>query len=100
MTYQIEFHDLVAEDYDEAYVKYSFIREELGERFAAAVRERTKQISENPEHYGEKTRKGYREVKVEGFPYLIVYRIYKKTRVVFVNSIHHERKHPRKKFRK
>lgn len=98
--YKLDYHDLVSEDYNEAYIRYEFIQDGLGERFAAALRKRSGQISEHPEHYGEKARKGYREVKVEGFPYLIVYRIYKRKKTIFISSIHHEKKHPRKKYRK
>jgi len=100
MSYSYEFHDLVSVDYEEAYIHYELIQKGLGERFAASVRQRMDKIAKNPENYGEKTRKGYREVKVDGFPYLIVYRIYKQKKMIFVTSIHHTRKHPGKKIRK
>ncbi len=100
MNYQADYHELVSIDYDEAYIHYELIEKDLGERFAKCVREKMNKVLANPEHYGEKTFKGYRESKVEGFPYVIVYRVYKRKKIVFVSSIHHTKKHPSKKFRK
>jgi hypothetical protein len=37
---------------------------------------------------------------VDSFPYLIVYKLYKRNKTVFVNSIHNQKKHPHKKYRK
>ena len=100
MSYSYEFHELVSKDYEEAYIHYELIQNELGERFASSVRKKMDKIAENPEHYGVKTRKGYREAKIDTFPYVIVFKIYKQKKIVFVNSIHHTKKHPAKKFRK
>ena len=100
MSYKIEFHSDVYEDYREAYDYYEKSKQGLGDRFIAAVRRKVDQIVETPEIFGAKSRKGYREARVEVFPYLIVYKIYKQQKAILVNSIHHEKKHPRKKYRK
>ncbi|MHA4809555.1 type II toxin-antitoxin system RelE/ParE family toxin [Flavitalea flava] len=100
MTYKCEFHSEVEGDYNEAYAWYEDQKKGLGERFLLFVRNKVDQIAENPEHNGERTGRGYREVKVDIFPYLIIYRIYKQSKKILVVSIHHMKKHPRKKYRK
>jgi mRNA-degrading endonuclease RelE of RelBE toxin-antitoxin system len=97
MTYKCEFHSEVEKDYNEAYESQ---KKGLGERFLTFVRQKIDQIAEHPEHYGVRTRKDHREVQLDIFPYLIVYKIYKQHATILVISIHHTKKHPRKKFRK
>jgi hypothetical protein len=72
----------------------------LGERFIKAVRHKIEQITLAPEAYSVKVNKKFREAKVEFFPYIIVYKINKRARVIYISSIHHSRKQPRKKYRK
>ncbi len=54
----------------------------------------------HPEAYGSRSNKTFREAKVEFFPYLIVYKIKKRTKEIYISSIYHTKKHPRKKYRK
>ena len=100
MSYQYEFHGDVAEDYNEAYAWYESQKTGLGDRFLLLVRKKMDQIAENPEHYGKKINKDYREAKVDVFPYLIVYKVYVQRKIVFVNAIHNTKNHPTKKYRK
>jgi len=99
MIYKTEFHEDVAHDYKEAYTWYEKQKEGLGNRFLEAVKRKIEQISERPESFSQKSRKGYREAKVDIFPYLIIYKVYKQTKKIFINSVHHEKKHPKRKFR-
>jgi mRNA-degrading endonuclease RelE of RelBE toxin-antitoxin system len=100
MTYKCEFHSEVEKDYSEAYEWYESQKKGLGERFLSFVRKKVGQIAEHPEHYGVRTRKDHREVQLDIFPYLIVYKIYKRSEAILIISIHNTRKHPRKKYRK
>jgi mRNA-degrading endonuclease RelE of RelBE toxin-antitoxin system len=100
MNYRIVFHSEVYEDYKEAYTFYEAKQEGLGERFLAALEKKIEKILSSPEIFGEKSKRGYREAKVDAFPYAIVFKIYKQQKTILVNSIHHEKKHPRKKYRK
>jgi len=99
MTYKCEFHAEIENDYNEAYAWYETQKKGLGERFLTFVRKKIEQIGENPEHYGKRARKDYREAQVDIFPYLIVYKIYKQRKTVLIISIHHTKRHPRKKYR-
>ncbi|MBD0331725.1 MAG: type II toxin-antitoxin system RelE/ParE family toxin [Chitinophagaceae bacterium] len=100
MTYHAIFHAEVKTDYDEAYVWYESQEEGLGEKFLAAVRNKIEEIVISPETYGERTEKGYREAVVDGFPFSIIYTVYKKKKEIFISSIHHHKKNPKKKYRK
>jgi mRNA-degrading endonuclease RelE of RelBE toxin-antitoxin system len=100
MNYRLDFHEDVETDYLEAYTWYETAREGLGERFLKMAKEKLEQIARNPEAFSEKTKSGYREAAIDVFPYMIVYKIYKKDKVVFINSVIHQKKHPRKRPRK
>ena len=100
MSYRLDFHEDVAGDYLDAYTWYENAKEGLGERFLKMVRLKLTQIAKNPEAFSQKTKSGYRAAAVEVFPYIIVYKLYKKEKVIFINSVIHQKKHPRKRHRK
>lgn len=100
MTYRCVFHSDVKTDYDEAYEWYELQKKGLGDKFIASVRYKMAQIALQPETYREKSKKGYREALIDDFPFSIVYKIYKRDKLIFVNAIHHYKKHPKKKYRR
>jgi mRNA-degrading endonuclease RelE of RelBE toxin-antitoxin system len=100
MSYRYIFHSDIEKDYADAYNWYEKQKVGLGERFLTAVRKKLDQIAENPKAYGERSKKGYREANVDVFPFQIIYKIYPKTKILFINAIHHHKKDPRKKYRK
>jgi len=99
-VYSLVYHEDVAVDYNEAYYWYEKQQAGLGEKFLTAIRVKTQQIVSNPDTFSVKSKPGYHETAVDGFPFLIVYRIYKKQGHILITSIHHQKKHPRKKYRK
>ena len=100
MSYSYFLHPLAVEDYKEAYAWYEDRQAGLGERFIKAVRFKIDEIVQHPETYGSRDRKEFREAMIDFFPYLIVYKIQKRKKLIFISSIHHSKKHPRKKYRK
>jgi len=96
----IDFHPDVELDYYNAYSWYEQQQEGLGDRFLLRVREKLNIIKRSPEVFGVKSRLGYREATINEFPYLIVYKVYKKMNRVFVISIPHEKMSARNKYRK
>lgn len=72
MSYAYRLHPLVEKDYNEAYAWYEDMQKGLGERFLIAVRKKIEEIALHPEVYSSKSRKKFREAKVDFFPYLIV----------------------------
>ena len=99
MTYEIEFHPLITRDYNEAYTYYENKQPGLGERFLKAVRAKVDVIREKPDIFASRSNKKFREAKVDFFPFLIIFRLNRKSGVIFVSSIHHTKKHPLKKYR-
>jgi len=100
MTYTYYLHPLAMEEYSEAYVWYERKEIGVGERFIKAVRLKIEEVVTHPETYGSRDRKDFREAKVDYFPYLIVYKIKKRKGLIYISSIHHTRKDPRKKYRR
>jgi plasmid stabilization system protein ParE len=100
MSYTYRLHPLTKKDYDEAYEWYEDRQKGLGEQFLKAVRQKIEDIVSHPEVYSSKSNKRFREARVDVFPYLIVYKISKRKKEIYISSIHHAKKHPRKKYRK
>lgn len=98
-AYSVVFHEDVAADYNEAYAWYEEQQKGLGEKFLAEINTKVQQIKSNPATYGVKSKPGYHEAVIIKFPYSIVYKIYRKQSLVLITSIHHHKKHPRKKYR-
>jgi len=100
MEYTYRIHPLVELDFEEGYIWYEERLKGLGERFINAVEAKIKKILQNPEAFSRKGIKSFREAGVDRFPYLIVYKISKRKKEIYITSIHHKKKHPRKKYRK
>lgn len=98
--YRLVFHSFLQTDYDEAYAWYEDKLEGLGERFLASANKKLSEILKRPEAFGVRAKKDYREASIEGFPYSIIYKIYKKEKEIFIVSVHNQNKHPQKKYRK
>ena len=69
----------------------------LGDRFKYEVRKKIASIVENHLHYPLKGK--YREAQTDVFPYLIIFRFDKKADMIFVVSVFHMSRHPKKKYR-
>ena len=100
MSYTISFHPLTKQDYDEAYAWYEDKKKGLGERFMKAVRNKIEEITLHPETFGSRNNKSFKEAQVDFFPFLIVFKINKAKKEISISSVHHTKKHPRKKYRK
>ena len=100
MSYTYRLHPLISQDYNDAYQWYEEKQKGLGERFLKAVRSKIEEIVLNPQAFGSKGNKKFREAAVDYFPFLIVYKINKRKSELYISSIHHTQKHPRKKYRK
>jgi plasmid stabilization system protein ParE len=70
----------------------------LGRKFENEIFELIDYISRFPEHYARK-RGNYREAVLRLFPYLIIYRIIRKEKLIVISSIFHSSRNPRIKYR-
>lgn len=99
MKYALVFHPASQMEYTEAFIWYEKQQAGLGLQFEEALEERLLQIAQHPEHYSA-VKKPYREASINKFPFVIVYKISKQTRSVFISSIFHTSRNPRLKYRK
>jgi plasmid stabilization system protein ParE len=81
----------------EAFKWYEEEQPGLGDRFANEVRKKIALILENPLHYPLKGK--YREIKIEVFPFLIIYKYNEPTNTIIVVSVFHTSRHPKNKYR-
>lgn len=99
MSYHIALHQEAEKEYEASYVWYELRQEGLGERFITLVKKKLAEVAERPDSYPKK--KGpYREVPVDVFPYIIVYTVDKKRKLVIVLAIYHTSRNPLLKYRK
>lgn len=78
MSYTYRFHLQAIEEFNEAYAWYENRTPGLGDRCNKAVRHKLNIISVQPELFGSRNNKLFREANVDFFPYLIIYRIKRK----------------------
>ena len=69
----------------------------LGDRFLKEVITRIRKIEQTPERYPTRF-KSYKETPVPIFPFLIIYRINKKRKLIQIVSVFHTSMHPKKKY--
>jgi mRNA-degrading endonuclease RelE of RelBE toxin-antitoxin system len=99
MAYKVLFHPLASKEFSDAYSWYEARLSGLGNRFENLLYERIRSISESPLTFPKKL-KAYHEAKIDSFPYLIVYKVYPKKKIVFVTAVYHTSRNPRKKYRR
>jgi mRNA-degrading endonuclease RelE of RelBE toxin-antitoxin system len=97
MTYKIEFLPRARRELLEAWDWYDDRWSGLGGRFMREIEKTLLQIEKTPDRYPER-RKGFRETKIKVFPYLIIYRVQKRKKIVAISSIFHTRRNPKKKY--
>jgi plasmid stabilization system protein ParE len=97
MIYTPVFHLDAEKEFHEAIVHYESESEGLGIRFSYEILRVLRLVSQNP-LICQITNRRYREAVVETFPYIIVYRI--DDDVIFISSIFHTSRNPKKKYRK
>jgi plasmid stabilization system protein ParE len=97
MSYKIEFLPRARRELLDAWNWYDDKWSGLGDRFVGEVERKLLQIGKTPERYAER-RKGFRETPINVFPYLIIYKVQKRKRIVAISSIFHTSRNPKKKY--
>lgn len=95
MPFNVVINAAANEDVLEAYRYYEKQQQGLGERFLSQLRKKYTALSLHPTHYGfidEDPLKVLRDVRLEKFPYVIVFEIVENDVIVY--AVHHLRKHP------
>ena len=92
-------HETVKLDLDEAYDWYEDKKVGLGDDFLKEVQVRLADITANPQYFGSKGNRKYREAATDRFPYIIVYIIYLERKEIFICTVHNAKKSTRGKYR-
>jgi plasmid stabilization system protein ParE len=69
----------------------------LGDLFLNEVRARMEKIEQTPERYPARYR-SYKETPIQIFPFLIIYRINKRKKLIRIVSVFHTSLNPKKKY--
>lgn len=80
----------------EAWEWYEDKQQGLGDRFKQDVADKIKSILENPLKYPQKGK--YLQANTDNFPFLIIFDFDKSENLVFIISVFHTSRHPRKKY--
>lgn len=99
MNYRVIFHPIADAEYSAAYQWYDDKKKGLGKQFENVVENQLGKILSRPLLYPKK-RGMHREANLEGFPYLIVYKVYSKEQIIFVSAFFHTSRNPKKKYKK
>lgn len=99
MTYSTEFLGKARMELAEAWSWYEDKQPGLGDRFKQQVYDCIGTIEQHPERYAER-KKNYREALLKIFPYLVIYRIHKRKKLIAIVSVFHTRRNPKNKYRK
>jgi plasmid stabilization system protein ParE len=94
--YIIQFDPKADLEYQEAYAWYEEQLQGLGSRFESSLEQKLLSILSAPLLYPVK-KYDVRECKINDFPYLIIYKFYPGKKLVFIISIFHTSRNPRKK---
>jgi plasmid stabilization system protein ParE len=97
MTYRIHFRQRARRDVAQAYEWYEERREQLGELLLFELHRSLDYILQFPNGFP-RVSGPYRQARVEGFPYVVVYRLDGPT--VVVMRVFHTSRDPKKKFKK
>lgn len=100
MPYPYKLNEQAHEEFIEAYQWYELKQSGLGNRFMHCVGKKLEQISEHPEYYSKKQRLRFREAKVEGFPYMIVYEFFPRKQFIHIAAIYHIKRSTKRKYRR
>lgn len=101
MSFTVIVKEEAHQDVNEAYSYYEEKSPGLGEKFLEALYKRYNEIANQPTFYSyieEDPHRILRDVKIDKFPFLIVYEIAGNDVIVY--AIHNTFKHPRNKLRK
>jgi len=99
MNYSYLLRRQASKEFTDAFVWYESEQEGLGELFLDAVRRKLEKICNNPYHY-KNSYSAFHEALTEKFPFLIVYFIDEKSKIIVVTAIFHTSRNPKGKFRK
>ncbi len=99
MNYRLILHPTAQEEYERSVEWYKERSDQATEDFVEAVSKAIKLICENPFRWKIEY-KHYRVLGLKKFPHTIVYFIDNSANEIIISAIYHQKRSPKKKFRK
>lgn len=99
MSYKIVIHPRAEKELNEAHLYYERESEGLGNRLFTEVDEMFSHLCLSPEMYSKK-KGNFRTTNLSIFPYQIIYEVFKRQKIVLILSVFHQKRNPKKKFRR
>ena len=99
MEYKYKFDPIAANEYEEAFIWYQERSEMAADNFLIAVEEAIEAICNDPHRY-RNTYKQLRELALKKYPYHIIYYVDEKKKHVTITSLFHNKRDPKKKYKK
>ncbi len=99
MAYTLQFHEAASKEFVDAVAWYEKQQKGLGKKFIKDFESVLEKLLDNPVYYSKIT-KHFRQIKVENFPFTIVYEVYPRKSLIHVAAVHHTKRHPKRRFRK
>lgn len=97
MNYSITLSERALSELIESWEWYEDKQDGLGDKFKLEIDKGLLRIAANP-FTGIVRRRTYFEVIISRFPFLIIYRIDRRSKTIFVSSIFHTSRNPKKKY--
>jgi hypothetical protein len=97
MNFTIKFYRKAYKEYFEAYAWYEEQQAGLGDRFENSVMHLVNSIDKNSLIF-QNRKYDTREGKVHDFPFLVVYKVYPAKNLIYITSIFHTSRNPKKKY--
>jgi plasmid stabilization system protein ParE len=98
MSYSITFSERAFSELLDSWAWYEDRQDGLGDEFKKVVFRKLAQVAVNPE-IGTPKKRSYYEITIKRFPYIVIYRIEKRSKTVFVSSLFHTSRAPKNKYK-
>ena len=98
MSYSSELLLRASRELLSAWEWYEDKQDGLGDRFKNEVYSKIRQIEASPERYPQR-RKKFHEARLKKFPYLIIFRVHNRKKIIAIISVFHTSRNPKRKYR-
>jgi plasmid stabilization system protein ParE len=99
MSYQVQLHPLAVQEIEESYQWYEERSPGLGGRFIEAIQEKFESISSSPLSCARK-KGNYRDAIISSFPFIVIYEVIERRKIVFVSYVFHSKRNPKLKYKR
>jgi plasmid stabilization system protein ParE len=94
LLYKISISEAALTEFDEAYLYYKSIEDELGVKFANSINSEYVRLCQNPYLFKE-VGKAVRQCIVETFPYVVHYKVIETEQEILIISVFHTARNPK-----